>query len=195
MFGVYFQLGLEHITDLQGYDHILFLAALCAIYNLHHWKRLLILVTAFTLGHSLTLALAAFRILKLPSDLIEFLIPVTILLTALYNFFLKPQRVKSSKLTWHYALALLFGLIHGLGFSNFFRQLLGQEADIALPLLSFNLGVEAGQIAIVLIILLLNHIFLQLPATRQRYWTWTISAIAAILSIRMILSSGFLQGL
>ncbi len=155
MFSMYFNLGVEHITDLNGYDHILFLTALAAVYLLQDSKKVIILITAFTIGHSVTLALATLRIIKIPSDLIEFLIPLTIFISAFLDFFYNEQ--KTGKRIHHikYTLAMFFGLIHGLGFSNYLRELLGNEENIVSPLFAFNIGLEVGQIIIVAVYLTL----------------------------------------
>ena len=177
MFSVYLQLGFEHILDLKAYDHILFIIALCAIYRVAEWRKILILVTAFTIGHSLTLALSALRIVNLPADLIEFLIPLTILITALYNVLRKAEA--SQRVLWNYFLALFFGLIHGLGFSNYFRALLGQEENIIGPLFAFNVGVELGQLLIVAIIMAVSFVVMNVFKAKQRDWTLFISGAAA----------------
>ena len=130
----YLQLGFDHISDLAGYDHMLFLVALCAVYRLEQWKQLVILVTAFTVGHSITLGLTSLSLLTIPSDLIEFLIPVTISITALHNVSSHRQPIQSEKLTGRYLMALIFGFIHGMGFSNYFRALLMDESSILVPL-------------------------------------------------------------
>ena len=123
MFSIYFQLGFEHISDIKAYDHILFIIALCAIYRPQDWKNILILVTAFTIGHSITLALAAFDIIRFPANIIEFLIPVTILITALSNFYQTQSSIEEKTNLFHqnkkrnYWLALFFGWIHGMGLS------------------------------------------------------------------------------
>ncbi|RME40186.1 MAG: HupE/UreJ family protein, partial [Deltaproteobacteria bacterium] len=125
-FHTFLQLGIGHIADLAALDHILFILTLCAIYRPEAWKQILILVTAFTLGHSLTLALAGLELVEVPASLVESAIPVTI-------------------------MAAGFGLIHGMGFANYFRSLMMAAGDeIVLPLFAFNLGIEIGQIGIVL---------------------------------------------
>ena len=142
MFSTYLEMGFEHISDINAYDHILFLVALCAIYRLAEWKKILILVTAFTIGHSITLALAAFEIISFPSNIIEFLIPVTIVITSLYNVFSRPPTKKGTtfnrSISISYFFALFFGLIHGMGFSNFLRAMLmpGQENELVPQLLA-----------------------------------------------------------
>lgn len=186
MFSFYFQFGIEHITDFEGYDHMLFLLALCAIYSLKNWKVLLVLVTAFTIGHSITLALAALGWVRLPSDLIEFLIPITIFLTAVFNIF---NLNRKANYRLRYFLALSFGLIHGLGFSNYFRAILGKEGDILIPLLSFNLGVEVGQLIIVAGFLILSSIVLLLLKISQKLWTIIVSAVAAVISLYLIVET------
>ena len=154
-FWLYFQLGREHIADWQGYDHILFVTALCLRYILKDWKKVLILVTAFTIGHSITLALSVLNYINVPSDWIEFLIPVTIVITALTNV-LQPDAEPKKRVPLVYFFALFFGLIHGLGFSNYLKSLLGKGESIVNELLAFNLGLEAGQLIIVAIVLLLT---------------------------------------
>jgi len=185
MFNAYLELGFDHILDLNGYDHILFLVALCAAFAYSDWKQILILVTAFTIGHSITLALSALNILTIDADLIELLIPVTILITAVLNLVIKKERTHRWRI--NYFLPLFFGFIHGMGFSNYFKALLGKEAEIVLPLLAFNLGVEIGQICIVAIILLLNFFVVGKGKVKQRTWNIVVSSIAAILALYMII--------
>lgn len=148
---LWFQTGFEHITDLAGYDHMLFLLILCSIYSFKNWDWL-ILITAFTIGHSITLALSVLNVVKVPSAIIEFAIPFTIFLSAIFRWFQverdENQIVQKDQKV--YAITLVFGFIHGLGFSNMLRSLLGAQADILQPLLFFNLGLEVGQILIVL---------------------------------------------
>ena len=184
MFGTYLELGFEHILDLNGYDHILFIVALCAAYSYYNWKKILILITAFTIGHSITLALSALDIIHFNADIIELLIPVTILLTAILNFF-----VRSKSPNWRviYFLPLFFGFIHGMGFSNYFKALLGREAEIILPLFAFNIGVELGQICIVAVIMFLNYLVVGKGKVPQRSWNTVVSIIAVILSLVMII--------
>ncbi len=189
-FLVFLRLGFEHIADIQGYDHILFVVALCAGYEPRHWRKLLILVTAFTLGHSLTLALATLRIITINDALVEFLIPLTILITGVMNIVTTSSKgneavegkgVRGLK----YALALAFGLIHGMGFSNFLRSLLGQEEGIALPLFSFNVGLELGQICIVVAVLILT--FLMVRVFRMRRHDWVLVLSGATVGVALVL--------
>ena len=185
MFKLYLELGIEHIADLQGYDHILFVAMLCAVYTFKEWKQVLILVTAFTIGHSLTLALATLNIVKVSTAWVEFLIPVTILITAIGNIISGKPDKTSAKLK--YVLALFFGLIHGLGFSNYLRSLLGKHDSIVAPLLAFNIGVELGQILIVLCILMLTAIMLQFFKVKQREWILILAGAGAGIALTLML--------
>jgi hypothetical protein len=186
MFQSYLELGFDHILDFNGYDHILFLVALCAAYSTPDWKKILILVTAFTVGHSITLALSSLSIITINADLIELLIPVTILITALLNLILVPR--PDRRVRPQYFMALFFGFIHGMGFSNYFKALLGREAEIILPLFAFNLGVELGQICIVGMILVLNYLAVRIARVPQRIWNLTVSLVAVCLAIYMIVS-------
>ncbi len=185
-FALYFGLGKDHILDTNGYDHILFVIALCAVYLLHDWKKVLILVTAFTIGHSITLALATLRIVAFPGEVIEFLIPLTIFVTATANIFKRDQASSKAAIQINYVFALFFGLIHGLGFSNFLRELLGQSQNIVMPLFAFNVGLELGQLIIVALFLLAGFVLVQFVGVARRDWRMVISsAIAGIALILM----------
>ncbi|MGB0522639.1 MAG: HupE/UreJ family protein [Flammeovirgaceae bacterium] len=186
-FQAYLGLGFDHISDLQGYDHILFIVALCAVYKLSQWKQVLILVTAFTVGHSITLALATLKLVTIPQAITEFFIPVTILITALYNVFNGVNEGKSKRQGITYLLALFVGLIHGMGFSNFLASLLGKEASITVPLLSFNIGLELGQLIIVTCILVVAFFVLSVFKAKHRDWNLFVSGAAAGISFIMML--------
>lgn len=188
-FSLWFITGLEHIADWKGYDHILFLLALCGVYEWKQWKNLLILITAFTIGHSLTLALSVLEIVHVDTDWIEFLIPITILITCLYNLkHLDSRAYKNFRP--NYFLALFFGLIHGLGFSFLLKSLLGKEQNIVMPLLSFNLGLEAGQILIVAGVLLISLLLTTVFGVQRRNWNFFISSavfgVACIMSLERL---------
>jgi hypothetical protein len=187
LFELYFKLGLQHIADLKGYDHILFILMLCAVYSLNEWKRVLILITAFTIGHSLTLALATMDLIRVNGDLIEFLIPLTIFITAMANVLTKKQQVTSTLHYLKYSAALFFGLIHGLGFSNYLRSLLGTERGLVLPLFSFNLGIEAGQILIVAAIMLLTKVVVDLLHYPKREWHVLLSGAGLGISLMLMI--------
>ena len=172
-FGFYLREGFYHITDRKGYDHILFVMALCLPYFLKDWKQVLMLITAFTIGHSVTLALSVFNKILIPSTWVEFLIPITIMIMAVENLFrnnLQPKHVKI-----RYVAVLLFGLIHGLGFSNYLKSMMGKSENIITQLLAFNIGLELGQLLIVLVVLMVSFIFVRLLNMKQREWTVFIS--------------------
>lgn len=186
-FQLYLRLGLEHIADFNGYDHILFIIILCAVYQPKEWKRVLILVTAFTLGHSLTLVLATLNWIKFSSEWIEFLIPVTIFLTAWFNIIMYTERSSKMVHTTKYLGGLFFGLIHGLGFSSYLRSLLGAEENLLAPLFSFNLGIEIGQVLVVGVIMLVGYLLSIIRGIHRRDWNLVVSGagmgIALILLI------------
>jgi len=183
MFWDYFHIGWDHIINRNAWDHLLFIMALSAIYVFKDWKQVLILVTAFTIGHTVTLILATFNIIRFSSTWIEFLIPVTIMITALANTLMKKFTPKTIRL--NYFLALAFGLIHGMGFANGLRSLLGKESDILLPLLGFNLGLEAGQLIAVLALLILAAIWQGVFKVSRRDWVLFLSGGAFMAALVM----------
>lgn len=190
-FAVYLDLGFDHIADLGAHDHILFVVALSAGYGLAHWRHLLVLVTAFTVGHSITLALATLRLVSVNATLVEVLIPITILATGVFNIVEtrtpparhdqpgRQQRVK-------YALALLFGFVHGLGFSTFLRAVLGEEESIALPLFSFNVGLELGQILILSAVLAFTWAVVRFGRIHRSRWTVILSAVTSLAALLLL---------
>ena len=188
LFETYLQLGISHIADLNAFDHMVFLLAICAFQEFREWKNLLILITAFTVGHSLTLILAVFNVISFPVPIIEFLIPVTIFISACSGFF---QKSTQSNRGFNYALILVFGLIHGIGFSNYLRQLIGNEANVVWPLLSFNLGIELGQIIIVTIILLTKALVEQLPFIEKRQFRFWLAGISAGVAMVLMIDAKF----
>ena len=191
---MYINLGFQHISDLAGYDHILFLLALCAVYSIDQWRRLFILVTAFTVGHSITLALASFGWVVIPSHIIEFLIPVTILITAIRNVAAPPSDQLTDdqgNMTGHYLVALCFGFIHGMGFSNYFRALMMDSSSITIPLMGFNLGIEIGQLLVVSIIVIVASLVVKFAQVKHRDWNLFISGAAAGISIVLMNETAF----
>jgi ABC-type antimicrobial peptide transport system permease subunit len=174
-FSLWFFTGLEHIADLKGYDHILFLLALCGVYEWRQWKNLLVLVTAFTIGHSISLAFSVLDIVKADTEWVEFLIPVTILITCIYNL-RRLDIAAQTSFRLNYFFALFFGIIHGLGFSTLLKSLLGSAENIVMPLLAFNLGLEAGQILIVLLVLLISVILAATFRVQRRNWNFFLSS-------------------
>lgn len=184
-FQLYFGLGRDHILDANGYDHILFVIALCVLYSISEWKRVLILVTAFTVGHSITLALATLEIISVDAALVEFLIPLTILITAVSNIFKRTEGHSGRSLQLNYAYAAFFGLIHGMGFSNYLKSILGRDESIFTQLLAFNLGLELGQIIIVALFLVIGFILVDVFSVNRRDWKMVISS--AVAGIALIL--------
>lgn len=181
----YLQLGWEHIISKDALDHQLFILALIAIFSFRDWKKVLILVTAFTTGHSLTLVLSALDVFRFPSDWVEFLIPCTIVFTALDNIIFSKNEKKLIQL--NYYLALLFGLIHGMGFANSVRMMLASEQDITLPLFGFNVGLELGQIVVVAIALFIHYIFSEVLKLSNKIWIYIISVPIFIFALKMAL--------
>ncbi len=177
-FHLYLKLGIEHIADFHSYDHILFIVSLCVIYPVKYWKKILILITAFTVGHSLTLVLATLKVITVDTKIIEFLIPVTIFITAFANFLQKSDNFNSNLHKFKYLGALFFGLIHGLGFSNYLRSLLGKAGSMVSPLFAFNIGIEIGQVVILLAITLLSIFFVDILNGKRREWNLIWSGAA-----------------
>ena len=184
-FGFYFGLGWEHIISKDALDHQLFIAALAAIYLLKDWKQVLILVTAFTIGHSLTLALSVFDVIRFNTKWVEFLIPLTIVITALSNLFQKKFTPKTVRI--NYVLALLFGLVHGMGFANSIRFMMAGDQNLGWSLFGFNVGLEVGQIAVVIFLLLLAHLIVTIFRVDRRDWVIFLSAGVFALSLKMVL--------
>jgi hypothetical protein len=159
-FWIYFEIGWKHVLDIKGYDHLLFLIALTVPFVFKDWKKVLLLVSIFTIGHTLALLLSVFNIVIIKTVIVEFLIPITIFITALFNLFSIGKSSKNESLNLIGFLTLFFGVIHGLGFSNYFKAILsGSALDKVNPLLEFALGIEAAQITIVLLVLIVSLLF------------------------------------
>ena len=182
-FSFYFNIGWHHIISWEALDHLLFIAALSAIYILKDWKQVLILVTAFTIGHSLTLILSTFDIIRFSSKWVEFLIPCTIVITAFTNLFQKKFTPRSVRI--NYFLALSFGLIHGMGFANALRIMLAKDQSFVWDLLGFNLGLEAGQIVVVISLLIVAAVIMNVFKVNRREWVIFLSAAVFSLAIKM----------
>ena len=178
-FTFYFIEGLKHIISWGALDHQLFIIALAVIYTFSDWKKVLILVTAFTIGHSITLVMSVLDIIRINSNLVEFLIPVTIVITALWNIF---KGNKEKKINSNYFLALFFGLIHGLGFANSIRMMLASDQSIGLGLFGFNVGLEAGQIVVVLLILLFTKLLIDVFKVPSKAYILSVSILILIIS-------------
>lgn len=184
-FILYLKLGLYHVLDWEAYDHIWFLVALAVIYNFKNWKKVIWLVTLFTIGHTLTLALAAYKIISLDIAIVEFLIPVTIFITAVANVVnVKTTLQKNSNI--NLVFALVFGLVHGLGFSNYFRMLMDESEAKILPLLEFALGIEIAQVIIVMAILTLGYVLQYFFRVSKRDWVLVMSSIVIGVVIPML---------
>ena len=189
-FWLWFSAGTEHILDWNGYDHILYVIALCVLFSVNQWKNLLILVTAFTIGHSLTLAISTFNIFTIKQNYIEVLISLTIILTCLinirYRYLAASQQYQKNKNYWfNYALALVFGLIHGMGFSYLLKSMLGKENSIIIPLFSFNIGLEFGQLIIVFSMLLISVFLVRFTRIKKHDVIFFISS--AVFGIAFLL--------
>ena len=184
-FGFYFGIGWEHIISKNALDHQLFIAAIAAIYLLKDWKQVLILVTAFTIGHSVTLALSVFDVIRFSSSWVEFLIPCTIIITAVSNLFQKKFTAKSIRI--NYFLALAFGLIHGMGFANSIRFMLASDQSVGWGLFGFNVGLEVGQIVVVVVLLLLAYLIINIFRANRREWVIFLSAAIFSLALKMAL--------
>ncbi|MGK0325579.1 MAG: hypothetical protein ACJA2M_000453 [Polaribacter sp.] len=184
-FMLYFKMGLHHVLDFSAYDHILFLIVLAVVFKFNQWKKVLWLVTLFTLGHSITLALSAFEIVRIQVDIIEFLIPLTIFITGLVNIITINKTPKENE-NINLLFALFFGLIHGLGFSNYFKMMVGREEDKLFPLVEFALGIEVAQIIIVLGVLSIGALILSIKKIKREYWILINSSIVILISIKMM---------
>jgi len=184
--------GMNHVLDINAYDHVLFLIVLTVPYLFKDWKRVFLLVSTFTLGHTLSLVLAAYNIVRVNGALIEFLIPITILVVALFNVFTAGKGGQKGKVGVLFFSTLFFGLIHGLGFAREFHMLAGQTDNILLLLIEFALGIEIAQVIIVFVVLFLGYLMQTLFRFSKRDWILVISAIVVGLVIPMILNSDFL---
>jgi hypothetical protein len=182
-FTFFFGIGWEHIMNREALDHIFFIAALAAIYTLKDWKQVLVLVTAFTIGHAITLVLSAKDIITVNSNWVEFLIPCTIVLTAVSNLFLKSFTPRSIRI--NYFLALFFGLIHGLAFATTLKWLLASDQSFVLSWFSFSVGLELGQIVVVIFLLVLAQIVVGLLKVPRREWVIFVSAVVFGLALEM----------
>ena len=193
-FTAFLQLGFQHICSLMGLDHILFVVVLCAAYRLEDWKKIVLLATGFTLGHSLTLALSALDVVQLPEALIETLIPLTIFLTSIFNLFqlkkiehqVENNNIKTRIWSNAFFLALFFGLVHGLGFSYYFKALLSEGVSVIKPLFAFNVGLEIGQLLIISFVLGIYAIFTRFFKGAHRDWVLFVSGVGAGVALKMM---------
>lgn len=189
-FWIYFKIGLNHVLDINGYDHVLFLIALTVPYAFKDWKRILLLVTLFTIGHTFALLLSVFNIVTVKATLVEFLIPITILITAFFNLFTAGKSSKQESITFIGAITVFFGVIHGLGFSNYFKTILpGNPSEKVVPLLEFALGIEVAQILVVVAVLILSFIVQTLFRFNKRDFTLVMSAFVIGVVVPLIIEN------
>ena len=189
-FWLYFNIGLKHVLNINAYDHVLFLIALTVPYAFKDWKRLLLLVSLFTLGHSLALILSVYEIVFIKVNLVEFIIPITILIVALFNLFTAGKNSKNESISLVAIVTLFFGIVHGLGFSNYFKTILpGNATDKLLPLSEFALGIETAQIIVVFVVLILSYIVQTVFRFSKRDWTLVMSAFIIGVIVPMIIQS------
>jgi len=189
-FWIYFNIGLKHVLNVYAYDHVLFLLALTVPYEFKNWKQILILVSFFTLGHTLALFLSVFNVITIKANIVEFLIPITILVTALYNIIFSGKSSKKNTITFIGIITVFFGIVHGLGFSNYFNSIIpGKATDKLLPLFEFALGIEIAQIFVVFLSLLLAYIIQTLFKFSKRDWTLTVSAFIVGVVIPILLQN------
>ena len=193
-FLLYFKLGFEHVLDWKAYDHVLFIIVLCAAYSFSSWKRLLLLVTMFTLGHTLSLFLSNYGWTPISAAWIEFLIPVTILAAALYNIYgarsappVEDPSKSGGKIAFIYVFTVFFGLIHGFGFGRYFNQINDEQA--LLPLLEFALGIEASQVVIVGMVLVFGYVINTFVRIKKRDWILGVSALVMIMTLPMLIEN------
>ena len=189
-FWIYFEIGLRHVLDLSAYDHVLFLIALSVPYAFKDWKRLLLLVSIFTIGHTLALLLSVFGVIIIKGNLVEFLIPITILIVAVFNLFTAGKSSKNESISVVVFITLFFGIIHGLGFASYFKSLLGGSPQSKmLPLSEFALGIEAAQIIVVFVVLILSYIVQTFFRFSKRDWTLVMSSFIIGVVLPMIIES------
>lgn len=185
----YTKLGLEHVLDFGAYDHILFLSALAVPFTFKHWKRVLVLATIFTIAHCASLALSVYEVMTVDVGLIEFLIPVTILLTALFNFAYVYREALDVGIFLHVLATAFFGLIHGFGFSNYFKMLMTEEEDKITPLLGFATGIELSQVTIILVVLAIAYVVLNLLKVKRPIYIAVASILIIAITIPLLIAT------
>lgn len=181
--------GINHVLDINAYDHVLFLIVLTVPYLFKDWKRVFMLVTMFTLGHTISLLLSVYGAVKVSSSIIEFLIPVTIFIVAMFNVFTSGKGAQKEKVGILFFSTLFFGLVHGLGFAGEFRMYIGKASSKLIPLLEFALGIEIAQVIIVFLVLFLGYVFQTVFRFNKRDWIMVISAVVIGLVIPMLINN------
>lgn len=186
-FWIYFQLGLKHVLDINGYDHVLFITALATPFVIKDWKKVIVLASLFTLGHTISLFLSVYQLVVFKTELIELLIPITILINAIYHLFFSVKS-RNNHYFIEVILTLFFGLIHGFGFSNYFKSILsGDNQSKLFPLIEFALGIEAAQIIVVLVVLTFASILQNFFKVSKKEWILVVSSIIVGILIPMLL--------
>lgn len=188
-FWFYIKLGLNHVLDFGAYDHILFLSALAIPFTFVYWKRVVVLATIFTIAHCTSLALSAFGILTIDVGLIEFLIPITILVTSIFNFIYVKKEINEVGILLHVLATTFFGLIHGFGFSNYFKLMMAEEDDKVVPLLGFATGIELSQVAIILIILAIAFLMQDLFKVKRTVFIAIASILVICITIPLLIAT------
>ncbi len=185
-FWFYMEMGLNHVLDLAAYDHILFLSALAIPFTFKSWKKVLLLATVFTITHCLSLLLSVFEIVVIDVSLIEFLIPVTIFLTAIFNIMYQKNIKGNKRIVLHVLATAFFGLVHGFGFSNYFKMLISGEDEKVTPLLGFATGIEISQVIIVMIVLLMAFFIQGIGKVKQSIFVLSASIIVLLITIPLL---------
>lgn len=188
-FWFYIKLGLTHVLDFAAYDHILFLTALALPFTFKSWKKVLVLATIFTIAHCLSLYLSVYDVMVMDVGLIEFLIPVTIFSTALFNLNYLNVSVQNKSILLHVFATAFFGLIHGFGFSNYFKMLMAEEENKLIPLLGFATGIEVAQVLIVLAILIIGYFFISVLNIKQNLFILATSILIILATIPMLIAT------
>jgi len=189
-FLIFLKTGLTHVLNFHAYDHLLFLVALAVPYVAKDWKRIIILISSFTLGHTISLILSVFNIVKVLDSWVELLILASILITAFYNIILVGKSSKNNTITFIAVVTVFFGILHGLGFSNYFNSLLpGKPTDKLLPLLEFAIGIEGAQIIVVILVLILAFISQTLFRFNKRDFILIMSSFVLGVLVPLILEN------
>lgn len=185
-FWFYIKLGLQHVLDINAYDHILFLAALALPFTFKSWKNVLLLATVFTFTHCLALVLSVYEVLVIDASYIEFLIPVTIVGTALFNLVESRDRKDDKAIWFHVLVTGIFGLVHGFGFSNYFKMMIMGEEDKFAPLLGFAGGIELSQVVIVLLVLMLAYVVQTIFKVKQSLFVMVGSILIILITLPLL---------
>lgn len=185
-FWFYIEMGLNHVLDFNAYDHILFLTALAIPFTFKSWRKVLVLATVFTITHCLSLMLSVFEIVIMEVSLIEFLIPVTIFLTAIFNMVYQKSLQGHKSILLHVLATAFFGLIHGFGFSNYFKMLISGEDEKVTPLIGFATGIEISQVTIVMAVLVLAYFVQTIARLKRPIFVWGASIIVILITIPLL---------